>query len=88
MPVPPIMLVAPPKMQKAKGNIALKFENAEEKAIGLSAAIESVAQECGCYFFDAGLVTETSRVDGVHLDEDQHRALAVALSKAILPLMS
>jgi hypothetical protein len=34
------------------------------------------------------LVTETSCVDGVHLDEDQHRALGVALSKAIRPLMS
>lgn len=88
MPVPPIMLVAPPKIQKVKGNIAPKFVGAEEKAMSLSAAIEVIAAECGCHFFDAGLVTPTSRVDGVHLDEDQHHTLGVALAKAILPLVS
>ena len=87
MPVPPIMLVAPPKVQKAKGSIAPKFEGAEEKAIGLAAAIKAVAEECGCHFFDAGLVTPTSRVDGVHLDEDQHHKLGVALAESILPLI-
>ncbi|NYS61239.1 SGNH/GDSL hydrolase family protein [Vreelandella salicampi] len=88
MPVPPIMLVAPPKIQKAKGNIAPKFEGAESKAVGLSAAIAAVAEECECHFFDAGLVTPTSRIDGVHLDEDQHYELGTALAKAIQPLVS
>ncbi|WP_417579309.1 hypothetical protein [Nitrincola sp.] len=84
----PILLVAPPEIQKAKGNIAPKFEGAEEKAVGLSAAIAAVAEECRCHFFDAGLVTSTSRVDGVHLDEDQHDELGLALAKAIQPLVS
>ena len=83
MPVPPIMLVAPPKLEKAKGTITTKLEGAEKKAVGLSAAIEAIAEECGCYFFDAGSVTPTSRVDGVHLDEDQHHTLGVALAEAI-----
>lgn len=88
MSVPPIMLVAPPEIQKAKGKIAPKFEGAEEKAVGLSAAIATVAEECGCHFFDAGLVTPTSRIDGVHLDEDQHYKLGLALATAIKPLVT
>lgn len=88
MPVPPVMLVAPPEIQKARGNIAPKFKGAEVKAVGLAAAIEAVAEECGCRFFDAGSVTATSRVDGVHLDEDQHQTLGAALAGAIQPLLS
>ena len=88
MPVPPILLVAPPPIQKAKGQMAPKFEGAETRAIGLAAAIETVAAELGCHFFDAGSVTPPSRIDGVHLDEDQHAALGKALAAAIKPLLS
>jgi lysophospholipase L1-like esterase len=88
MPIPPVMLVAPPTIQKAKGQMAPKFEGADTRSIGLGAAIEAVAEELGCHFFDAGAVTTTSRVDGVHLDEDQHSALGIALAATIKPLLS
>ncbi len=88
MPVPPVLIVAPPPIQKAKGKISPKFEGAETKAIGLSSALEAVAEELNCHFFDAGSVTTTSRIDGVHLDEDQHLALGRALASAIKPLLS
>ena len=88
MPVPPILLVSPPPLQKAKGRMALKFEGAEKRAVGLGAAIQSVADELGCHFFDAGSVTATSRMDGVHLDEDQHLTLGKALAAAIKPLLA
>jgi lysophospholipase L1-like esterase len=83
MPVPPILLVAPPLIQKAKGKIAQKFQGAETKSVGLTSAIRAVAQELDCHFFDAGSITTTSRVDGVHLDEDQHLALGKALAAEI-----
>jgi lysophospholipase L1-like esterase len=88
MPVPPILLVAPPQIQKAKGQIAPKFQEAETKAAGLTSAINIVAQELGCHFFDAGSVTTTSRVDGVHLDEDQHLAIGEALAAEIKILLT
>jgi lysophospholipase L1-like esterase len=88
MPVPPILLVAPPPLQKARGAIAPKFQGAETKAVGLTSAIETVAQDLGCHFFDAGAVTATSRVDGVHLDEDQHLAIGKALATAIRAILS
>ena len=87
MPASPILLVAPPPLQKAKGQMASKFEGAESRAVGLGAAIKSVAEELGCHFFDAGSVTSTSRVDGVHLDEDQHAALGKALAAVIKSLL-
>lgn len=87
MPQPKILVVAPPSIQKAKGAIAPKFEGAETKAVGLAAALEQVAAGSGCAFFDAGSVTSTSQVDGVHLDEDQHRVLGEALAGAISRLL-
>jgi lysophospholipase L1-like esterase len=88
MPVPEILVVAPPAIQKAKGAIAPKFEGAEQKAAGLASAIEQVAAENNCPFFDAGSVTATSKVDGVHLDVEQHLALGKAIAKEVKFLLS
>ena len=76
---PEILVVAPPLIQKAKGAISEKFADAENKAKGLNQAIQSIAKEHACHFFDAASVTQTSRVDGVHLDLDQHAALGHGL---------
>lgn len=83
MPAPEILIIAPPAIKKAKGAIAPKFEGAETKAVGLSEAIRQVASDTGCHFFDAGSVTHTSRVDGVHLDEDQHLTLGKAMAEMV-----
>ena len=88
MPAPAVLVVAPPPIQKAKGSIAPKFEGAEDRAVGLSEAIRVVAADSACHFFDAGSVTSTSRVDGVHLDEDQHEILGLALAEEIKHLLS
>jgi lysophospholipase L1-like esterase len=83
MPVPAVLIVAPPPIQAPKGPIAAKFRGADVKCVGLAAAYAEVARELGCGFFDAGQVTTSSRVDGVHLDEDQHRALGCALAVVV-----
>jgi lysophospholipase L1-like esterase len=79
MPVPAILIVAPPPIQTPKGPIAAKFRGGDTKCVGLGAAYAEVARELGCDFFDAGSVTASSRVDGVHLDRDQHEVLGRAL---------
>ena len=83
MPVPDILIVAPPPVRTPKGVIAPKFENADVKSKGLAEAFAAVAAELGCPFFDAGRVAKTSAVDGVHLDADQHAQLAHALAKEV-----
>lgn len=87
MPMPRILIVAPPPIQDPRGAIAPKFEGAAQKSAGLAAALSAVAKECDCEFFDAGTVTTTSRVDGVHLDADQHERLGLALADVVGPLL-
>ena len=87
MPVPRVMIVAPPAIQRSQGEIASKFDGADRKAIGLSAALKDVAAELQCDFFDAGVVTTTSKIDGVHLDVDQHPALGVAIAACVVPIL-
>ena len=87
MPVPEILIVAPPPARTAKGAMAPKFEGADVKSKGLAEALTEVATELGCPFFDAGRVVTTSAIDGVHLDADQHLVLAHELAKAVAVLL-
>ena len=83
MPVPEIMVIAPPPIIKPKGVIANKFEGAEKRWVGLATELEKVAKEHSVHFFDAGSVTDASAVDGIHLDENQHQALGKAVADAV-----
>lgn len=87
MPIPQIMVIAPPPIQTPQGDISQKFKDADKKSVGLAAAYEALSREQGCYFFDAGTVTASSRVDGVHLDVDQHQTLGLALVNFIAMLV-
>lgn len=88
MPVPEILVVAPPAIQKPKGPIAPKFEGGDRKCLGLAAAYRQVCEDARCHFFDAGGVVTSSKVDGVHLDADQHLALGKALSLIVQRLLA
>jgi lysophospholipase L1-like esterase len=81
MPIPGILVIAPPRIGEPKGAMAEKFAGAARKSEGLAAAYRFVAAELGCAYFDAGSVTGSSLVDGVHLDADQHLALGTALAR-------
>lgn len=88
MPIPPVLVVAPPPIKMPLGPIARKFTDAARKSEGLAAALRETCAELGCHFFDAGAVTPASLVDGIHLDADQHLMLGAALAAevATLPL--
>jgi lysophospholipase L1-like esterase len=88
MPVPPILVVAPPPIQAPKGPIAPKFVGGEVKCAGLADAYREVATALDCAFFDAASVTSSSRIDGVHLDADQHQTLGAALADVVRPLLA
>jgi lysophospholipase L1-like esterase len=87
MPVPPILIVAPPRSETAAGTMAEKFADARERSEGLSAAYASVAAELGCAFFDAARSVTASKVDGVHLDADQHDILGRHLVDPVAKLL-
>ena len=83
MPTPEVAVIAPPPICDPRGAMAEKFAGSDVKCVGLAEAYARVASELGCHFFDAGSVTTSSTVDGVHLDADQHAMLGVALATAV-----
>jgi lysophospholipase L1-like esterase len=87
MPVPEVLVVAPPPIEKPRGPLAPKFAGGEKKCRGLAAALAEVARLERCRFFDAGAVTPSSRVDGIHLDADQHAVLGRALAAVVERLL-
>lgn len=83
MPVPEIMIVAPPPIIEPKGGIARKFEGSENRCVGLAAELEKIAKEHSVLCFNAGNATDASVVDGIHLDEKQHQLLGKAIAHAV-----
>jgi lysophospholipase L1-like esterase len=88
MPVPQVLVVAPPPIGTPRGTIAPKFEGGKRKCHGLAAAYKKVSEDLGCYFFDAGTVVMSSNADGVHLDAGQHSILGQALARVAAPLLT
>ena len=86
MPVPPILVVAPPPIDTPRGPLAVKFTNAAAKSAGLADAYKDITADLGCYFFNAGTVSPASAVDGIHLDADQHERLGRSLADFIATL--
>jgi lysophospholipase L1-like esterase len=80
MPVPTVLVVVPPPIENPKGPIAVKFAGAAEKCLGLAQAYREICTALDCRYFDAATVTPSSRVDGIHLDVDQHMLLGEALA--------
>ena len=87
MPVPPVLVVAPPPLGTPRGPIAPKFLGGDAKCVGLAEAFAQVCSEMGCAFFDAGTVTPASAFDGVHLDAPQHALLGQALADVVAGLL-
>ncbi len=88
MPVPEILVVAPPPITTPKGPIAPKFEGGESKCLGLADAYKQVCVEQGCAFFDAGTVTTSSKVDGVHLDIELHAKLGISVAEVVATILA
>jgi lysophospholipase L1-like esterase len=87
MPVPPVLIVAPPPITEPRGTIAPKFFAGAPKCDGLVEAYRAVTDELGCEMFDAGSVVTASMADGIHLDADDHVALGTALADVVEPLV-
>lgn len=84
MPVPPILVVAPPPITTPVGKpIWEKFEGAPARSERAADAYAAMAAEMECQFFDAGRVVSTSPHDGIHLDADQHAVLGTAVANVV-----
>lgn len=83
MPEPDILVVCPPRITNPKGSMAVKFEGAELRYGALPDELAEVCHAMGVHFFDANRVVQSSAVDGIHLDEPEHRILGEALAAEI-----
>ena len=88
MPIPEVLIVAPPPIATPKGTMGPKFHGGDTGCAGLAEAYAQVAAEERCRFFDAGQVTRSSVIDGVHLDADQHLVLGRAIAPVVAPLLA
>ena len=89
MPVPPILVVAPPPITTPVGRpLWEKFEGAPARCDGAADVYRAIAAELECQFFDAGRVVSTSPIDGIHLDADQHERLGHALATVVAGLFA
>jgi lysophospholipase L1-like esterase len=84
---PKMLLIAPPPLGSLSGVMSLFYAGGQATSRGLAEAYRTIAGNFGVLFLDAGQVTKVSAVDGVHLDPEGQRALGLAVSKIIAPLM-
>jgi lysophospholipase L1-like esterase len=88
MPVPPILIVSPPRILQPRGFVAHKFHGAENRCQALAEAYAQIAADLACHYFDAETVVHSSAVDGIHLDPPDHRKLGDALAAVVQPLIA
>jgi lysophospholipase L1-like esterase len=88
MPVPPILLIAPPPIGQPQGVLAQKFSGGDKRCVGLADVYRQISSDLAFHFFDAASATPSSRVDGIHLDADQHILLGQALAPIVAPILS
>lgn len=82
---PKLLIIAPVPI-KAVAPHAEALEGGVEKSQRLAKLYAELAKSMDATFFDAGLVADVSEIDGVHLTESAHIALADALHPLILQM--
>ena len=83
-PVPDLVLVAPPPLcQPDDADFQAMFGGGIGESLKLAEMFNQLAKQYDCGFFDAGSVTHTTPIDGVHLDVANTRALGRALAPPV-----
>ena len=85
---PQVLIVAPPAYGDTSATpLGGLFEAGELPSRELDTAFAAEAKERGTSFFDAGSVTTTDGVDGVHLSSENHLTLGQALTVPVTALL-
>jgi len=75
---PNILVVAPPKFGNMSELMTNHFEDAQARSAELPTYYAQSCAQFGCSFFDSNQVVTVAE-DGIHLDAEGHRKLALAL---------
>ena len=88
-PAPKVLIVAPPPMRDTSATpLAGLFQAGVAPSEKLGAAFAAEAKRTGIPYFDAGAVTSTDGVDGIHLTANNHEALGKALAPVVRDILS
>jgi lysophospholipase L1-like esterase len=79
---PPVVLICPPPIAVA-GIFVTMYAGAEAKSRALASLLKPLAADYGAHFLDAGAITASSPIDGIHLDAPAHAALGRAAAGAV-----
>jgi lysophospholipase L1-like esterase len=82
-----VLLVSPSLVTCMPDADAEEFMGAAEKSREFAREYRKVAEELGIGFFDAAQVVETSALDGVHWDADQHEKFGRELAGKVRELL-
>lgn len=86
---PGVLIVTPPPFgDTSKTGLSGLFASGEKPSYKLAPAFAAEAAERGMAVFDAGSVTATEGVDGVHLTVANHKQLGAGLVQPVLRLLS
>lgn len=80
---PDILIMAPPPLGKLT-EWAETFQGGVEKSRKLAGYYESVASAYGCLFFDTAAVIQSSKLDGLHYDPEEHHKLGMAVADIVI----
>ena len=86
-PVAQILVLAPPPIVATERFPQEVFAGGVEKSRRLAAEYEAVARAAGAQFLDIGEITEADGVDGLHLSEDAHRKIGIAIAAKIKAIL-
>ena len=79
---PEILLMAPPPLGKLT-KWAETFQGGVDKSKKLAAYYEPIAASYGCQFFDTSTIIQSSKLDGLHFDPEEHAKLGTAVADII-----
>ncbi len=83
---PKILVIAPPKFGNLSEGMAHHFEGSLARSAELPMVYEEACAPWGCSFFDSNPVVSVGE-DGIHLNPQGHRALAMALEPIVRRLI-
>src|SRR5688572_4779900 len=82
-----VLVVAPPPLVETERFPSESFAGGVGKSQALSARYREIAAAVGAEFLDAGAVTRTDGVDGLHLSAHAHRELGLAVARKIRAIL-
>ncbi len=84
---PPALLLAPPPLAKLTAFSGM-FQDGTEKSRDLGRMYREVAEAHRCAFLNTADVIRSSDLDGIHLDEKEHKALGLAVAKEVKKILT